>query len=165
MSIQNLTSVPPVIGRSTFDNRFEVASQVLAAGTQDVAVRVLPPLSGPHQGQIGVRVGRVLIYCANREALSPSSTPGRRPPGWPTRPSVLSSHLDSTPHFQGPVIPTGPSACQGKEPDHAGNLYRRTRADGAAGRWHAVIDLPRAPTGSAARRPPPTTPSAKPKPG
>ena len=69
MTIQNLTSMPPVVGRSTFDNRFEVASQVLAAGTQEVAVRVLPPLSGPQQGQIGVRVGRILIYCANREAL------------------------------------------------------------------------------------------------
>ncbi|WP_299442282.1 hypothetical protein [uncultured Phycicoccus sp.] len=69
MSIQHLTSMPPLKGRSTFDNRFDVASQVLAAGTQDVAVRVLPPLSGPQQGQIGVRVGRILIYVANREAL------------------------------------------------------------------------------------------------
>jgi hypothetical protein len=69
MTMHSVTSVPMTRTRSTFDNRFEVASQVLAAGTQDVAVRVLPPLSGPHQGQVAVRVGRVLIYVANREAL------------------------------------------------------------------------------------------------
>ncbi|GAA4123621.1 hypothetical protein GCM10022415_28960 [Knoellia locipacati] len=66
MSIQSVTSVQ---GRTTFDNRFEVASQVLAAGRQEVAVRVLPPLSGPQRGQVAVRVGRVLVYVANREAL------------------------------------------------------------------------------------------------
>ena len=69
MTVPSLISVPQTVGRSTFDNRFEVASQVLAAGAQEVAVRVLPPLSGPHQGQIAVRVGRILIYVANREAL------------------------------------------------------------------------------------------------
>ena len=40
------------------------------AGTQEVHVQVLSPLSGPQRGQIGVRVGRVLIYVANREALA-----------------------------------------------------------------------------------------------
>lgn len=69
MSVHGVTSVPPLQGRATFDNRFEVASQVLAAGTQDVAVRVLPPLSGPQRGQIAVRIGRLLVYVANREAL------------------------------------------------------------------------------------------------
>jgi hypothetical protein len=65
-----LRSIPATAGRATFDNRFEVSSQVLAAGPQDTAVRVLAPLSGPHRGQIGVRVGRVLVYVANREALA-----------------------------------------------------------------------------------------------
>lgn len=69
-STRRLRTVPATIGRPTFDNRFEVASQVLAAGTQDSAVRVITPLSGPHRGQIAVRVGRVLIYVANREALA-----------------------------------------------------------------------------------------------
>lgn len=66
----HLHSIPRFRGPATFDNRFEVSSQVLAAGTQDTAVRVVTPLSGPHQGQIGVRVGRVLVYVANREALA-----------------------------------------------------------------------------------------------
>lgn len=66
----HLRSIPSLKGRTTFDNRFEVASQVLAAGTQDTAVRVVTPLSGPHRGQIGVRVGRILAYVANREALA-----------------------------------------------------------------------------------------------
>lgn len=65
-----LRTIPPVKGRATFDHRFEVSSQVLAAGTQDTVVRVLAPLSGPHKGQIGVRVGRMLVYVANREALA-----------------------------------------------------------------------------------------------
>ena len=69
MSVHSITTVRQNTVRSTFENRFEVASQVLAAGPQDVAVRVLPPLSGPHQGQIAVRVGRILVYVANREAL------------------------------------------------------------------------------------------------
>lgn len=64
-----ITAVPSTIGRVTHDNRCQVASQALAAGSQEVAVRVLPPLSGPQQGQIAVRVGRILIYVANREAL------------------------------------------------------------------------------------------------
>lgn len=50
--------------------RFEVASQVMAAGTQDLFVQAITPLSGPGHGQIGVRVGRILIYVANREALA-----------------------------------------------------------------------------------------------
>lgn len=37
--------------------------------TQDVSVQVLAPLSGPGRGQIGVRVGRRLVYVANREAV------------------------------------------------------------------------------------------------
>jgi len=47
----------------------DVASQVIAAGAQDVIVQPIVPLSGPGKGQIGVRVGRLLVYVANREAL------------------------------------------------------------------------------------------------
>jgi hypothetical protein len=52
-----------------FDYRFDVASQVVAAGAQDIHVQLIIPLSGPGKGQIGVRVGRLLVYVANREAL------------------------------------------------------------------------------------------------
>ena len=61
--------MPKLVGRTGFDYRFDVASQVMAAGAQDIHVQVLLPLSGPGNGQIGVRVGRLLVYCANREAL------------------------------------------------------------------------------------------------
>lgn len=57
-------------GKIGFDYRFDVASQVIAAGTQDTHVQALIPLSGPGKGQIGVRVGRLLVYLANREALA-----------------------------------------------------------------------------------------------
>ena len=65
-----LRAVPRLTGRTGFDYRFDVASQVIAAGTQDVFVQAIAPLSGPGQGQIGIRVGRILIYVANREALA-----------------------------------------------------------------------------------------------
>ena len=64
-----LRAVPRLAGKIGYEFRFDVASQVLAAGTQDVHVQVLVPLSGPGKGQIGVRVGRILIYVANKEAL------------------------------------------------------------------------------------------------
>ena len=57
------------MGKTGFDYRFDVASQVMAAGAQDIHVQVIVPLSGPGQGQIGVRVGRLLVYVSNRQAL------------------------------------------------------------------------------------------------
>jgi len=39
-------------------------------GTQDVRVQALTPLAGPGHGQIAVRVGRVLVYINDREALN-----------------------------------------------------------------------------------------------
>jgi len=64
-----LRAVPSLVGKTGFDYRFDVASQVMVAGAQDVHVQLIVPLSGPGQGQIGVRVGRSLVYVANREAL------------------------------------------------------------------------------------------------
>ena len=62
-----LRAVPKLVGNRGFDNRFDVASQVMAAGAQDIHVQVIVPLSGPGQGQIGVRVGRLLVYRANAD--------------------------------------------------------------------------------------------------
>ena len=67
-SPNRLRSVPRLAGKIGFDYRFDVASQVIAAGTQDTHVKALIPLSGPGKGQIGVRVGRLLAYVANKEA-------------------------------------------------------------------------------------------------
>jgi len=64
-----LRAVPKLVGKTGFDYRFDVASQVMAAGAQDIHVQVIVPLSGPGQGQLGVRVGRLLVYVSNREAL------------------------------------------------------------------------------------------------
>jgi len=68
-STSRLRAVPQLVGKTGFDYRFDVASQVLAAGTQDVFVQAITPLSGLGKGQIGVRVGRLLVYVANRQAL------------------------------------------------------------------------------------------------
>ena len=64
-----LRAVPPLVGETGFDYRFDVASQGMATGAQDIHVQVIVPLSGPGQGQIGVRVGRLLVYVSNWEAL------------------------------------------------------------------------------------------------
>jgi hypothetical protein len=64
-----LRAVPPLVGKTGYEYRFDAASQVMAAGVQDIHVQVIVPLSGPGQGQIGVRVGRLLVYVSNREAL------------------------------------------------------------------------------------------------
>jgi hypothetical protein len=64
-----LRAVPRLAGKTGFDYRFDVAAQVMAAGAQDIHVQVIAPLSGPGKGQIGVRVGRLLVYVSNREAL------------------------------------------------------------------------------------------------
>lgn len=69
-SPNRLRAVPKLAGKTGFEYRFDVASQVIAAGTQDVFVQAIAPLSGPGKGQIGVRVGRLLVYVANREALA-----------------------------------------------------------------------------------------------
>ena len=69
-SPSRLRAVPRLVGKIGFDYRFDVASQVMAAGAQDVFVQPIAPLSGPGQGQIGVRVGRLLVYVSNREALA-----------------------------------------------------------------------------------------------
>ena len=78
-----------LVGKTGFEYRFDVASQVMAAGAQDVHVQVIVPLSGPGKGQIGIRVGRLLVYVSNREALSSSWMPGERQQRWLTRRSVL----------------------------------------------------------------------------
>lgn len=80
-----LRAVLPLVGETGFDYRFDVASQVMAAGAQDFHVQVIVPLSGSGQGQIGVRVCRLLVYCANREALGSSWMPGARQQRWLTR--------------------------------------------------------------------------------
>jgi len=36
---------------------------------QDIHVQLIVPQSGPGKAQIGVSVGRLLLYVANREAL------------------------------------------------------------------------------------------------
>ena len=64
-----LRTVPRLAGKIGYDYRFELAAQAMVAGSHDVHVQTIVPLSGPGKGQIGVRVGRILIYVANREAL------------------------------------------------------------------------------------------------
>lgn len=59
----------PNVGRREDGYQCRVASQAVMEGTQDFTVQAVTPLAGPGHGQIAVRVGRLLIYINNREAL------------------------------------------------------------------------------------------------
>jgi len=65
-----LRAVPRLAGKTGFHYRFDVAAQAMAAGSQDTHVQAIVPLSGPGRGQIGVRVGRLLVYVSDRQALA-----------------------------------------------------------------------------------------------
>jgi hypothetical protein len=65
-----LRAVPRLAGKTGCDYRFDVASQVMAAGAQDIHVQAIIPLSGPGKGQIVVRVGGLMVYVVNRDALA-----------------------------------------------------------------------------------------------
>jgi hypothetical protein len=60
-----------VKGRSTRvnDNQFRVAAQAIVEGMQDIRVEAATPLAGPGHGQIAVRVGRLLVYVNDRDAM------------------------------------------------------------------------------------------------
>jgi hypothetical protein len=65
---RRLTAVPGP-GKRDDDYGCRVAAQAVMEGTQDVRVQALTPLAGHGHGQIAVRVGRVLVYVNDREAL------------------------------------------------------------------------------------------------
>jgi hypothetical protein len=53
------------------DHEFRVAAQAMVTGMQDVSVCAATPLAGlTKHGQIAVRVGRLLVYVNDREALA-----------------------------------------------------------------------------------------------
>ena len=53
-----LLAVPALVDKTGFDYRFEVAYEVMGAGTQDSHVQAIVPVSGPGGGQAGGGVGR-----------------------------------------------------------------------------------------------------------
>ena len=68
-SPRRLTAVPGTTKRDQYDARCRVAVQAVLEGMQEVRVQAVTPLAGPGHGQIAVRVGRVLMYINDREAL------------------------------------------------------------------------------------------------
>ena len=65
---RHLQAVPQRRPR-TMDQEFRVAAQAMVSGMQDVHVQAATPLAGPGHGQIAVRVGRLLVYVNDRDAL------------------------------------------------------------------------------------------------
>lgn len=51
------------------DDRCRVAVQAVLEGMQEVRVQAATPSAGPGHGQIAVRVGRLLMYINDRDAL------------------------------------------------------------------------------------------------
>ena len=66
---RRLVAVP---GTGKRDDGYDcrIAIQAVMTGTQDYRVQGVTPLAGPGHGQIAVRVGRLLVYVNNREALN-----------------------------------------------------------------------------------------------
>lgn len=56
-------------GRAAITYRCQVATQANLQGTQDTRVQAATPLAGPGHGYITIRIGRVLIYLEDRDAL------------------------------------------------------------------------------------------------
>lgn len=56
-------------GRAALKYKCQVAAQAVFAGTQDVRVQVATKLDGFNDSCIAVRVGKVLIYVEDRDAL------------------------------------------------------------------------------------------------
>lgn len=66
---RRLTPVPG-IGKRDADYQCRIAAQAVMEGTQDHRVQAVTALAGPGHGQIAVRVGVLLIYLNDREALN-----------------------------------------------------------------------------------------------
>ena len=66
---RRLAAVPGTGKRDSHDARCRVAVQAVMEGMQEVRVQGVTPLAGPGHGQIAIRLGRVLIYLNDREAL------------------------------------------------------------------------------------------------
>ena len=65
---RHLEAVPRHSARIN-DHQFRVAAQAIVTGIQDIRVEAATPLAGPGHGQIAVRVGRLLVYVNDRDAL------------------------------------------------------------------------------------------------
>jgi hypothetical protein len=66
---RRLTAVPGTGKEKQHDHRCHVAVQAVLEGVQEVRVQAVTPLAGPGHGQIAIRVGRLLMYINDREAL------------------------------------------------------------------------------------------------
>ncbi len=66
---RRLAAVPGTGKEKQHDYRCRLAVQAVVEGMQEVRVQAVTPLAGPGHGQIALRVGRILIYVNDREAL------------------------------------------------------------------------------------------------
>src|SRR4051794_27492203 len=57
-------------GRAALKYKCQVAAQANFAGTQDVRVQVANSIDGANRGVIAVRIGKVLVYVEDRDALA-----------------------------------------------------------------------------------------------
>jgi len=68
-SPRRLVAVPGSGKQQQHDHRCRVAVQAVLEGMQEVRVQATTASAGPGHGQIAVRVGRLLMYVNDREAL------------------------------------------------------------------------------------------------
>jgi len=68
-SPRRLVAVPGTGKQQQHDHRCRVAVQAVLEGMQEVRVQAATAAAGPGHGQIAVRVGRLLMYINDRDAL------------------------------------------------------------------------------------------------
>jgi len=79
--------------------RMQVATQAIFAGPQDHRVFAMTPqASGRGYGHIAVRVGRVLVYLEDRQALEAWTTAIGKAADWPTQRSDWTCQPPGTSH-------------------------------------------------------------------
>lgn len=60
----------PTRGQRLLDYRCDLVTQAVLGGDVDFRVQALSPLAGPGHGTITIRLGRVVLVLADRDALT-----------------------------------------------------------------------------------------------
>jgi hypothetical protein len=68
-TIARLPQAKPLPAAPRTNSNCEIAAQAIVTGPQDTTVQATQPIVGTSQGQIAVRVGRLLIYVTDRQSL------------------------------------------------------------------------------------------------
>ena len=66
---RHLKSVPRTRGQQVLDYRCDLITQAVLGGDVDFGVGAISPIVGPGPGTISIRLGRIVLVIADRDAL------------------------------------------------------------------------------------------------